>query len=407
MKIGGKTLDNMNFIICLNVIAAFCMLSGYKGIFNYIAFACVLLSMFFFFIIKQGKIYKDKASFCFILYLIFYVLTSIPNGELRYLIKYASYDILSFSPLLLFNILKNYGSRKSKIKCTHLMLFLWIFIGLITIIYYRQNPLAARNAAAHLDSSDGAMFGGYFYAFGSAILCVYLFTIYIKTDSFRHRKLMPVICLILFCAVYLTQSTLTTISMCAGIITAVLFRFKCKDKYHEIRLLLRLSIIVIAIFTIYYVIGNNIKSIIIWLSRREGSLFEYRMSEVLYGIFLSQYSRHYLKRVNLVLDSFKLFLKSPLIGHGYRYGNIFADGKFYGIGNHSELADTLARYGIVGGIPMYGCYFYGMKAYLKKYPGVLVTFAVMFTVNPFMSCQSHLAVFLIIPLLDELLFTKE
>ncbi len=407
MKRGGKTLDSMNIVICLNVAAAFCMLSGYRGVFNYIACVCVLISAFFFFLVKRGRVYRDKSALCFIFYMIFYILTSIPVGNLRYTIKYASYNVLSFSPLLLYGTLKHYGSRRVKIKCARLIYFLWIVIGIITIVYYRQNPLAARNAAAHLDSSNGAMFGGYFYAFGSAVLCVYLFTIFIKSDSFKHRRRLPLICLILACTVYLTQSTITTISMCAGIITAVLFRFKNKDKNHEIRLFIRLSIIAVILCLIYYEVNSHIYSITIWLSKHDDILLARRTAEILYSIFLSQYTQHYLKRTNLVLDSFKLFLKSPLVGHGYKYGNIFALGKVFGIGNHSELSDTLARYGIVGGIPLYGCFFYGMKDYLKKYPGVLLTFALMFTFNPFTSYQSHLAVFLLIPLTEELLFANE
>ncbi len=407
MKISGKTLDNMNIVICLNVIAAFCMLSGYKGLFNYVAYACVLASAYILFLVNRGRFYKDKSALCFILYMIFYILTSIPFGNLSYTIKYASYNILSFSPLLLFSVIKHHGTRKAKIKCARLIYFLWIAIGIITIIYYRQNPLAARNAAAHLDSSGGAIFGGYFYAFGSAILCVYLFAVYIKTDSLRHRRFLPLVCLILFCAVYLTQSTITTISMCAGIITTILFRSKGKDKNHRIRLFLRLSVTAVAIGIIYYEVNSHICSITIWLSKHDDILLARRTAELLYSIFLSQYTQHYLKRTNLVLDSFKLFLESPLVGHGYKYGNIFALGKVFGIGNHSELSDTLARYGIVGGIPLYGCFFYGMKDYLKKYPGVLLTFALMFTFNPFTSYQSHLAVFLLIPLTEELLFANE
>ncbi len=407
MKIGGRTLDNMNFIISLNVIAAFCVLSGYKGVFNYIAFACVILSALTFLIMRRGRVRKDKAAVCFILYIVFYILTSLPFGDLRYLTTNTAYNILSFSPLFLFNALKRRGRRKNKINCARLMYFCWIIIGIITIIYYIHNPEAARNAAAHLDSPDGAMFGGYFYAFGSAILCVYLFTVYIKTDSFRHRKILPLICLILIYAVYLTQSTITTVSMCAGLVTAVLFRFKRKTKNQGLRLFMRLSTIAIVVYVIYYVVKCNIYPILNWLSRHDESLLAYRISEVLSGFFLSLYTHHFQRRVNLVLDSFKLFLQSPLIGHSYKYGNIFAFGKLFGIGNHSELSDTLARYGLVGGIPLYGCYFYGMKDYLKKYPGVAVTFAMMFTVNPFTSYQSHLAIFLLIPLVDELIFGEK
>lgn len=399
---GGK-IDGMKLVIILNAIAAFFVLTGFHGVFNYIAFSCMILSILTLFCVKHGRVYLDKSAVCFIFYMVFYVITSIPNGDLRYLATYAAYNVLSFSPLLFFGILKHYGSRKHIKFCTKLMYFIWLLIGVITIIYYYKNPLAAREAAAHLNTPDGAVFGGYFYAFGSAILCVYFFTILIKTDSRRQRIIILPVCIILACAVYLTQSTLTTIAMCVGFAVALLFRFKCKDRYHELRLLFRLSILVIVICVAYYELGNHIADIINWLSRRDGSLLEYRTSEVLAGVYLSQYSQHYLKRVNLIRDSFELFLKSPVIGHGYKYGNIFAQGTVLGIGNHSELMDALARYGLLGGIPLYGCYILGMKDYLKKYPGVLVTFALMFTVNPFASYQSHLAAFLLIPLTEEVI----
>ena len=139
-----------------------------------------------------------------------------------------------------------------------------------------------------------------------------------------------------------------------------------------------------------------------WLDGHNEYLMLRRVKSLLQNYFFNFQTRHFSERTGLVKASFELFTESPIFGHGYKYGNVFSAGKAYGIGNHSELLDSLARYGLTGALPLFGIYYFSAKEYMKKHPGILVCFFMLVMFNPFITFASNLVLMLIIPVSEHL-----
>ncbi len=393
----------MEFIAFLNIAIVALMVSGIKGIANYFSFACLLLMLW---IGEKHSVLTIKQPIkCFVFFIIYYILTSMVNLDAEYFAIYTSYHILAFSPVFVYIILSNIDKKYSRFTLRWSIL-IWGFMTVYSIYFYLMNPMAARESAADTDMFSGELFGGYFFAYGSAILCVYCFSLLFdarmkKNVKVRRGLLIAVILLII--AIFMTNSTITTFATILGICFTLVFGRILKRNDSEIKKIVKISIAFIAVFAGYLLLLVNIDNILSWLSERSDVLFFKRLEELINGLFFDNTTTHYEKREDTLIASIQIFSESPIFGVGYRFGNVFSAGKDYGIGGHSELLDSLARYGMIGAIPLIGTYFYSIKDYCKRHLGVLLTFILLVVFNPFISYQSNLIIFLVIPLCENIL----
>jgi hypothetical protein len=111
-----------------------------------------------------------------VLFLFYYFFTSIVHGDIIYTLEYIAKYILLFACVLQF---KYYKARNNPVELSFIVvctLAVWVFFSIKAIAFYIAVPSAARTLASDFYAFDNiAIGGGYAIAFGSAVLCVYVF----------------------------------------------------------------------------------------------------------------------------------------------------------------------------------------------------------------------------------------
>lgn len=375
------------------------MLSGLKGFANYISFI-LLIPIFIICILNQNKVIKfNKAMVCAFIFLLYYALTSLLHFNIYFFsIEYAYY-ILAFSPLVISFVVKENNSSFAALDLLQTTMFLWIIMCVYSIILYRSSPNFARAAAADQNLALGMIFGGYQYTYASAILAVYVYSVYLRCKSFishRERFILIVFEILLLVEIYLTESSITTLSVVIGIIATYFLNQRNNESKKRT---FKFAIFIIVLVAFMLIVENNINYIYLWLISHSDTRIFYRLKEIVQAVFFDSTTSHYERRSQTLIDSITTFIKSPIFGVGYKYGNVTSIGKAkYGIGNHSELLDAFAQFGMLGAIPFISIYVISMKEYLRRYTGILITFIIMVLFNPFFYFLTCLTVFMIIPL---------
>lgn len=387
-------------VVLLNIIIVALMVSGLKGIANYFSFAFLLVILWI--VIKHFDIAVMSPIKWFVLFIIYYSVTSMINLNTASFLTDVSYYVLAFSPLLIYNII-SHSSKKYSLFTLKGIALIWGFMTLYSIYIYLMNPMAARESS---DMFAGKLFGGYFFAYGSSLLCVYCFSLLFDErikKTFKTRIVLLIAVVVLMVVIFMTNSTITTFATILGVSFTLIFDRILKKSEGEMKKKIEITLILVVSVAVYMFIWANIDRILSWLSDRNDVLFFKRVEELINGLLFDDTTTHYEKRADTLTASIQLFFESPILGVGYRFGNAFSEARFYGIGDHSAFLDTFARYGVVGAIPLIATYFYAMKDYCKRYLGVLLAFIVLVVFNPFISYQSNLIIFLFIPLLEHLL----
>ena len=379
---------------------SFLMISQLKDLANYIAtllyiFLCILSFS------KLSGIKRTTLMVCF--FCIFYIISSIPNGDFFYCVKYTFYYLLIFSPVLFFNIyIDDKNLKKDEIQFGLLIFVsIWIVVSLISLRLYFQDSTIARSLTNDSSNFSETIIGGYELAYGSVLLSVYLMGELLNTKLLKPLKLLYIVLLcIMILLVFMTQSTLTSFSLILGIFTSFIMFVKNSRRKSIIVFSLAFIAISFVLISLYY--DSIVYLLSSSFSTKDESLFSRRIAEVIGSVFYNDQTRHYNLRTSVVEQSINLFFESPFIGHGYKYGNIFYAGKVYGIGNHSEFFDSLARFGIIGSIPIFYIYCSGLRNIKHHRLSLIVSFFVLIMFNPFISFAPNLALFVIIPFFERL-----
>ena len=401
MRLFGQIEDHRLRTICIIYsVLILLMISGLRGIANYISFGLLFIVILFYLGSKGGKLsLKNKTCICIAIFMVFYFFTSLLAFNSNFFFVEYAYYAIAFSPALLTYAIVSRNSNKGAITLLKVSLFIWALMCVYSIVLYSINSGFARLAAADQTLTTGIFFGGYPFSIGSAILSVYLFSLIWGRQHFFSRKLKFLIiigCVLLFVVIILTESTTTTICAIVGILASIFLNDRGRDtQYKPLKILL----FCVAVFVTYIIINNNLDSIHSWLNEHSNQLFFYRLKEVLNAVFYDDQTRHFAKRSDTIFESLSTFLKNPVLGVGYKYGNVTSIGRAqYGIGNHSEIFDALAQFGIVGSVPFLMTYYLSVKSFASKYVGVVITLIMLMVFNPFFYFDSSLIVFLIIPL---------
>lgn len=401
-----KKLSSIFIIIQLILYAA--MISGYKGVAYYISIGAVLMFFVGVLATNEGRIPISKSWNSFMLFMAFYTITSMMNFDRGNFSVYAAYYILAFSPILIFEYLR----RTSIVTITKsLEAFMYVFLCfcIIAIGYYISNPRLARDMAAHMVEERLAIGGGYSLAYASAILGVYFFTKMLNGRIEKKLKYI-IICVICVLLVYLTESAITTMVMMIGFVIAIVLKGRETSRNMEEDLVKFAAIGMVSIVVISLIIYNKYVIAEWFLNLIDGidnNILYSRIEEIINSFVYGKTSGHYEKRNGTLLASIEVFKEYPIFGKGYQYGNVFSLGQYYGIGDHSEILDALARYGIVGGFLWLYPYFKTIKQIFRKNLGTAITILLLMYFNPFMSFHSNAVVFMFIPLFEEILRRKE
>ena len=405
-QIEDRSLRSICFLYCVIILL---MISGIRGIANYISFALLVIIMLMYFGRKGGKLsLANKTCVCITLFMVFYLLTSLLAFNAKFFIADYAYYAIAFSPALLAYAIISENHKNAATTVLKVTLFLWTLMCIYSIVLYVINPKFARLAAADKSLTTGIIYGGYPFSIGSALLCVYIFgVIWGKRYAFSRKTnaLLIICCAALLAVIILTESTTTTLCTIIGILASIFLNDRGRKTRYKI---LKIAFFCVVIFITFVLINSNLEAIYSWLGYHSDQLFFYRLKEIVSAFFFDDQTRHFAKRTDTLSESFNTFLNNPIFGVGYKYGNVTSIGRAqYGIGNHSELFDSFAQFGIIGAIPFLMSYYCAVKSCASRYVGLIISLIMLMIFNPFFYFDSNLVVFLIIPLSEFVLIKDE
>ena len=419
----GKAIENNQridyFYSFLIAFFVFWSISGYGSIANYLSALSAIVLLLYIFLTKRGLHFYNKesktATLFLILFFAYHSLTSLANVNDWYywLGNVIFYVFISYFPFLIVNDLISVRNRRTQLFVLQLSLFIWAAIAIFSIVTYLKNPELARDAIVYQNEYDNLFIGGgYYLAYGSCILCVFIFGL-IKKGFFRKKSVrigLLLLVLLLALHVYLTKSTLTTVWLFVGLLFELIFyrkRETAHGKATQLAFVVSLVVLIAAFYLFKGYLGNFLTSNFDYSSDALYSRRLYELGTMLTG---DSITRHTYERLSKPLMSWSQFLTSPVFGIGYKYGYVFSEMKISGLGTHSEIVDTLAKYGLIGFTLWAFFIFFYIKS-IKKTLDVsalnmwwIILAALMFF-NPFISLPSTSALLLIVPLIS--VFAKE
>ena len=351
-----------------------------------------------------------------LLFLMYFFLTGALKGNLTYLLSYIGvYSMIYSGPVqFLYYYRRN---RLKEIKCiVYLSLIGWIIISRLAISFYSRFPDAARTLVADSDAfGDLYIGGGYAIAFGSAILLSFLVPLlFRRLLSLKKSILVALLAIFLLNLVVKTQSTTTLIAAVIGSIVGIFYEIRNRMSKGA-----RVLYYIFSVGLIVLLLNGVLTSIVFQLS---GSASEevyakrfHRIGEKLVSFETGSGSENYVdERWGDVAESFNTFLDYPVWGVGYMAGNEFSRLNIYSIhsefkvGAHSEICDSLAKYGIIGCFFLFGYFILSFKRTNRgiNNKSYLVTLFIMALMNPFQYFHGFYVLFVLIPFINLLLTRK-
>ncbi|MFC7062335.1 hypothetical protein ACFQIC_10740 [Halobacillus seohaensis] len=399
------------FMYVITLVFIFYSLSGYSGkMSNHISLALLCIWSLGCYIIRPkafANIFNMKIVFVLSIYVIFLFCVTLTSPDVSYTFKLFLQAFVLFSPVFLFQYFKS-------IKNDRLFKYLliasgcgWLFFTIRSIFFLSANPGAARLLATNATAYDNVLIGGgYSLAYGSAIIGVYLFDIYINKHVINKRLRVLILVIVILFAINIikTESTITAISFFLGLMISIIYKGlgwtelkNIKTRFKQI--FITTCLVFISLIVVYNY--ENIGSIINNLTSSQSSAIEIRLNEIGRSMEYGLKADYLESRFTKPFETLEVFFENPIIGVGYLVGFNELESKSLGVGNHSEWTDALAMMGITGGIPFLLIYYYGTKIernYTKKIvsPAWIITMIIMGLFNPFQSFQSHFALFFLI-----------
>lgn len=397
-----KKITLSGLIVFLFIINMIIMISDYKVICNYIGVVISSLLIVFILCAQHFSFERRNIIICVISFIIYYIITSLITGEIGKTIISVAYFNIEF--LVLFfaifldkkEIVDAHFVRKADRIILFYFFLTWNLFCIISIYHYLKTPDLARLMAAYRSEYKNLIIGGgYPMAYGSVVLCTYLFYKLVNKDIPKKYMFFSVLeILLMITVVYLTNSFICLLTMTLGFII-------CFAKSTMRGTLFIFSVIFFCILAIIVYIYLE-KILLFLLNHIQNDFIESRLQELYNEIVLDDTSFHLDKRASLYKMSINSFLNHPIFGVGYTYGNDSTLHRMNGIGSHSTLLDTLGQFGIIGSIPFYVIILYPIyRNHRNKENSLyLITFLIMLALNPsFSTFHLVLVVYLIIPII--------
>lgn len=408
VKIRGVSISATIYL----VYSAYCV-SGYSSrIHNYVI--VTFFALWTFFAIMEdinafNKAINNQTFLWSVLFLTYYFFMSIVNGSIINTLDYIAKYILLFSCVLQFNYYRSKNNPKELKFIVVGVLTAWAFFAIKAIVFYITVPSAARVLASDFYAFDNiAIGGGYAIAFGSAILCVFFFEMYINEKNMKKslKLIIMAFVIVLFYLLIKTESTLTIIGCAIGLVTSIIRKvWRVSGRSASLKKMLT----TILLISVSLWVVMNIQEIGEWIieitkSGTDNTILR-RLNRVgqkmAYSSTGSTYTNYVDERWGCVVQSWNTFLHNSIIGVGFKSGNIFANLKINGVGMHSAICDLLAQHGILGAVP---CIMFFIKALRTEcrvnYNTYIITILFMIIVNPFEYFHTYIAMFTLIPMIE-------
>ena len=284
-----------------------------------------------------------------------------------------------------------------------LIIAITVIIFMALSFYSRHEENVARALASNPYRYGKIAIGG---GYGLAYACLIIFILCLDWLLKRHiRKLVFNIFLILLAVLSLmvvveTKSTITLITLVFGT-GAVIFLNLIKKRRSPVAIILTSVLLIgMAVFLIY---SKDIGTYIAQSTAGAKDIVIKRFHEI--GVTLSGDATtgdnlDAVARGNAIMLSIRTFLENPLIGVGSSYAFLFPTTAV--TGNHSEIFDSLAKFGLIGGVPYFAmvyCIFKEEFKSIKKRLSIAFVLALIFLafLNPIFIIQLHIVLLFLVP----------
>lgn len=393
------------YVLCMLV-----MISDYKAISNLVGSLTTITALLFVFINKRYNYSRlERSCFFYIcFFLLFYTLTSLFQFEAHSWFTGVMVYVMVFTPFILLIHLQhteNVAFMNYLVFCFIIIWNVFLVLCFTTCLAY---PGLARAMASQrtlfLDVVNG---GGYPMGYGSAILATYLLSKLLRGEFKGTVVKVLVVAEIVFMliTILVINSFIIIFTFLTGSLLVVVSKVTMTRKSAI------LSYCFIGV--ILLVIGLNIGGILKFLmTNTQDEFLQKRWEEVYYSVEENSNSNHVDAREYVYQKSIDGFINSPLIGNGFKSGNVYSQNKDEdsGIGNHSSVLDALAQFGLIGGVPLLLFLFYPFKlSKIKNFDRLhLIPFYIMSCLNPTIRCYHvMLIVYLIIPSMETIFNEKK
>lgn len=398
----SKSSDKM-LLVPIMLLCMTVMISDYKVICNIIGSVCSSFMILYVYI-KGGISFSglEKKSIKYILFfLLYYTITSLFAFNFNYWITYLLYYIILFTPFLLCKYVTTNFSKKTLKFIVFIFFVVWTAFCLICLKSCIDYPALAREMTANRKMFEYVINGGgYYMGYGSAVLSVYLFERLINghiSNLFYRLYSLGLIALMIVLIFYI-NSYVIFVATSLGFGVCIVGKI---SRNTGARVISYLIIGILAL--ILYLNVSNILTFMI--DNTKDPFWNKRFTETYEAIVLKQNSNHVDSREEVYQISIDGIKQSPIFGVGYKYGNVFDHDSTHGVGNHSSILDTLAQYGIIGGLPLFLFLFYPWRknSLLHNPRYYLIPFYAMLYLNPIFTCyHTMFLVYLLIPILQNL-----
>lgn len=417
VKVAGKRISASTVVYLIYILF---YISGYNGSgHNYIKAA-----MFFAWNIvaawEDVKSYQralfSLPNFFVIGFILLHFFTSIFISKIGYTLEYTAKYFMLYGCLTQFLYYKNRNNIKELKAITVSALAAFFFFSVKAIIFYVQNPSAARVLASNYYAYDTITIGGgYRIAVGAAILLVGVFELMLagRLTKTANQKLLCLLAVGVFLYLLVkTESTITLIAAVLGLVLATINRASYgKQLRRQVdfkRKVLGALVIVLCVILLLVSVNGIGEMLMRTTEDNMDKLIYrriYRIGEKMYYFGTENTVTNYVDtRLDTIKTSWNTFLQNPLLGVGYKCGNHFQTLKDYGVGTHSTIFDTLAQFGVVGGILFFSYMLTALKITYQSIRGnaYVVALLLLMVMNPFSYFHGYFVVLVLLPMLGDL-----
>jgi hypothetical protein len=344
---------------------------------------------------KKNTFLMDRSVVYYLLFVVIYSVLILTSKDISTTIGYlGSYLIY----LILFVMAAYYIQIEKKDRMVLICKYLLVWIGILcvfAILYYRNNPGAARLYATHRSDLNGYMIGGgYQLAYLSAMILPVIIDEFLKKKGNYKLLLLAIVMII---DIYMTTSVITMLTTLIGCFVS--FAFSGKKKRKMLSLGVGLAVIVIFLLTknilgsflIKFADGRNVTSFATMNNATYVRLTEIGMvlkgGSVTSGYATSLRLENYMRPLNDIVNH-------PI------FGAIFSTGVNPEASNFNDSTIMIAL--VTWGIPLAFLnlfpLFYKMREY-KNYIGSMVVLVLTLLLNPSEGFSLYAAAIIILPTL--------
>lgn len=383
------------FVVFFAVITIWMVRYSSSKLYNYFALTEFVWALFLLITEANQKLSIKYVSV--LARLVFFIgvsicLIAILSSDKQLDMKYLGVLCVYLSPI----VFGEWMQRKAGINLKRAILitvyWIWGYYGIKQLIFYSMHIRAARYLAANpLYYGEIAIGGGYFFAYGSVLLVVYL----LERICFIKKSLgTMILCSICFIHVLMTESTLATIVMLLGI-SVVILKLIARKMHLNLFSIIFLGICSFGLF----IISGTYKTLLTELYTHFSSIarpYAWRIIEIINLLLGNGVVKEGAIQSRWIVykESIETILERPF------WGSMLNSIYFDGGGGHSEVLDALARWGLVIG----GLYLSIYIIFIRNiYKGLdckvyIFSFICLIFLNPVAVFHFSFVMFLVIPL---------